>query len=57
MIEYGDTLWDIAKEYYDSSLYTIPEYIEELKSINRLECDSIKSGSYIVVSYFVNQAE
>lgn len=52
MIEYGDTLWDIAKEYYDSSSYTIPEYIEELKSINSLTCDNIQSGSYIVVSYY-----
>ena len=52
MIEYGDTLWDIAKEYYDNSSYTIPEYIEELKSINRLDCDNIQSGSYIVVSYY-----
>lgn len=52
MIEYGDTLWDIAKEYYDSSSYTIPEYIEELKSINSLDCDNIQSGSYIIVSYY-----
>lgn len=52
LIEYGDTLWDIAKEYYDSSSYTIPEYIEELKSINSLTCDNIQSGSYIVVSYY-----
>lgn len=52
MIEYGDTLWDIAKEYYDSSSYTIPEYIEELKSINSLTCDNIQSGTYIVVSYY-----
>jgi cell division protein YceG involved in septum cleavage len=53
MIEYGDTLWDIAGEYYDSSVYTIPEYIDELKSINGLKTDDIKSGSYLVVSYFV----
>lgn len=52
MIEYGDTLWNIAKEYYDSSSYTIPEYIEELKSINSLDCDNIQSGSYIIVSYY-----
>ena len=52
MIEHGDTLWDIAKEYYDSSSYTIPEYIEELKSINGLDCDNIQSGSYIIVSYY-----
>lgn len=52
LIEYGDTLWDIAKEYYDSSSYTISEYVEELKSINSLECDDIQSGSYIIVSYY-----
>lgn len=52
MIEYGDTLWDIAKEYYDSSSCTIPEYIDELKSINSLDCDNIQSGSYIIVSYY-----
>ena len=52
MVEYGDTLWDIAKEYYDSSSYTINEYIDELKAMNSLECDKIKSGSYIVVSYY-----
>lgn len=52
MIEYGDTLWDIAKEYYDSSSYTIPEYVEELKAINKLDCDNIQSGSYITISYY-----
>lgn len=53
LVEYGDTLWDIAGEYYDSSVYTIPEYIDELKSINGLTTDNIQSGSYIVVSYLM----
>ena len=52
IIESGDTLWDIAEQYYDSDVVSITEYIEELKEINNLSGERIRSGNYIVVSYY-----
>lgn len=52
MIEANDTLWGIANEYYDCDILSITEYIEELKAINGLSGDTIKSGNYIVISYY-----
>ena len=54
MIESGDTLWNIAERYYDSDIVSIPEYIEELRQINDLSTDMIRSGNYIVVSYYAD---
>lgn len=50
-IKKGDTLWDIANEYADSS-YTTKEYINELMQINNLNSTKIKSGNKLIVFYF-----
>ncbi len=49
----GDTLWSIAEEYMDPMQYTdARDYIKELRQINSLDSDSIKSGCHIIVSYY-----
>lgn len=52
MIEAGDTLWSIAEEYCDNDTLSITEYIEEIKEINNIKNEKIKSGNYLVISYF-----
>lgn len=51
MVESGDTLWNIAERYYDSSRCTVSEYVDEIKSMNNITSDKIKSGDYIIISY------
>ncbi|MFQ9933887.1 MAG: LysM peptidoglycan-binding domain-containing protein [Lachnospiraceae bacterium] len=52
LIQSGDTLWNIAEEYYDKDNTTIIEYIDELKQINGISDENIKSGNYLVISYY-----
>lgn len=51
-IKDGDTLWDIAEEYADPAYYTISEYVEELKSMNGLNRDTIHAGNSLVIAYY-----
>lgn len=50
-IEYGDTLWDIAKTYMTDDYDSIPEYVEELKRMNSLHSDEIQEGRFLMVAY------
>lgn len=52
MIEPGDTLWTIAEQYYDRDESTITDYINEIKTINCISDEHIKSGNYLVISYY-----
>ncbi len=54
IINSGDSLWSIAEEYYDKDNSSISSYIEELKSINNISNENIKSGNYLVVSYYID---
>ncbi|TCT14897.1 LysM domain-containing protein [Natranaerovirga pectinivora] len=48
-IEYGDTLWSIAKDNMDANYYTINTYIQEVKVINNLSTDKIIAGEYLII--------
>ncbi len=45
----GDDLWSIADEYNVADATDISSYVAEVRSINHLEDDVIKSGMYLVV--------
>lgn len=51
-IENGDTLWDIAKEYIDTTDCSIQEYIAEVKRMNGLTTDKITAGCNLIVFYY-----
>ena len=50
-VQAGDTLWNLAKEYNNDDNYK--NYIKEVKSINHLNSDKIKSGEKIVIPYYL----
>lgn len=55
MIEYGDTLWNIADNYIDDEFYQSKQaYVNEVMSINHLQDENVKSGQYIVVPYYAS---
>lgn len=51
-IEEGDSLWSIGKEYADEHYSSVASYINEVKRMNSLESDFIKTGSYLIVPYY-----
>ena len=51
-IEYGDTLWNIAKENMTPGYSDINEYIDEIKECNQLSSDRITSGNYLMIPYY-----
>ncbi len=48
----GDTLWDIAEEYYTEDYRDINSYIEEIKQTNSLRSDVIHEGNYLVIPHY-----
>lgn len=55
VIEPGDCLWNIAEIYAESVEMSVPEYVRELKMMNRLADDQIDAGQYLIVKYVENQ--
>ncbi|RGY95266.1 LysM peptidoglycan-binding domain-containing protein [Clostridium sp. AM58-1XD] len=51
-IKDGDSLWSIAGEYRENSRMSTDEYVDELRSMNRLKNDTIHTGQYLTVVYF-----
>ncbi|MBE5847678.1 MAG: LysM peptidoglycan-binding domain-containing protein [Lachnospiraceae bacterium] len=45
----GDDLWSIAREHVNEDVTDVSSYVEEVRSINHLEDDLIKSGMYLVI--------
>lgn len=52
VVKYGDTLYSLAEEYAGGYGADLEKYIEEIKHINHLEDDMIRSGQYLVVPYY-----
>ncbi|MCD8020437.1 MAG: LysM peptidoglycan-binding domain-containing protein [Clostridiales bacterium] len=51
-IEYGDSLWSIAKDNMTPGFSDIYEYIDEIKRCNQLNSDHITSGGYLMIPYY-----
>jgi len=56
-VEKGDTLWTIATEYRTAEYSGINQYIDELKSINALNSDTIKTGDTLIVPYYSDEVK
>lgn len=54
MIEPGDTLWSIAETYCDTDINTLSSYIDEIREMNGISADHIRSGNYLVISYYTD---
>lgn len=52
MIESGETLWDVAKDFSTEEFASLENYIKEVKSINNLKSDKIYAGQEIIVPYY-----
>ncbi len=51
-VKNGDTLWDIASEHITEEYDSLQEYVMEVKALNGLQGDSIKSGQNLVIPYY-----
>ena len=52
-IQKGDTLWSVAKEYYEEPCGDIRDYIDQIKECNNLDSsDRITEGCYLCVPVY-----
>lgn len=52
-IQSGDTLWEIADSYMDSTHYmSRTDYMNEVMSINHMVTDQLVAGQKIIVPYY-----
>ena len=52
VIEGGDSLWSIAQEHMTAEYANIYDYMDEIREINHISGDFIKSGSYLCIPYY-----
>ena len=51
-IEAGDTLWTIADEYIADLNIDKKDYIREICELNGIYEDDIRTGDYVVITYY-----
>ena len=51
-VEEGDTIWSIADRYIADSQVSKRDYVDEICRLNSLTDGNVRSGDYIVVSYY-----
>jgi hypothetical protein len=51
-IRHDDTLWNLAQTYAQGSGYTVRQYVDELKRMNRMKSESIHAGEFLTVVYY-----
>lgn len=55
VIEGGDTLWSIAKEYCTDYSVDTQDYIDEVKELNNLSSNEIHQGQHLLIAYYDTQ--
>lgn len=52
LLENGDTLWKVARQYAEQSGCSTREYVRELIRMNGLKSEEIHSGEFLTVFYY-----
>lgn len=55
LIEEGDTIWNIAKDYITAEYDSTAEYVLEVEQINHISADNITEGCYLMIPYYAEQ--
>lgn len=51
-VQYGDTLYSIAREYADHHYDSVYDYMEEVCMTNHMLSEDIREGDYLVIPYY-----
>lgn len=54
-VDREDTLWSISEEYITDEYATIPELIDEIRTINHIQGDKVAYGDIISVPYYSDE--
>ena len=52
-VQSGDSLWSIASDYITDDYKDMNTYIEEVRNINKILGDDIRTGQSLTVPYYV----
>ena len=55
VVKQGDTLWDICDIYMTEEYSGRDEYIEEVKTSNKLDSDYIYEGQLLIIPYYADK--
>ncbi len=53
-IQYGDSLWSLAKEYAGEEYASAEDYVHEVMQINHLREENLIAGQYLIIPYYSN---
>lgn len=53
-IKEGDTLWQLAEQYYTEEFSSVTNYISEIKRMNGLSSDTLYTDSYLLIPQYLS---
>ena len=51
----GDSLWNLASEYYTEEFSSVSNYVTEIKRMNGMRSDTLYAGSYLLIPQYVTE--
>ncbi len=52
VVKEGDSLWEIANEYYSDEYESIDDYIEDIMKTNNISSTNIIVGNSLIIPYY-----
>ncbi|MBR5579018.1 MAG: LysM peptidoglycan-binding domain-containing protein [Lachnospiraceae bacterium] len=52
VVQYGESLSDIADRYYSEDFNNKNNYIQEIRNLNSLYSSEVTAGTYLIIPYF-----
>lgn len=55
-VKAGDSVWNIAEQYYSSEFGSLNDYIEEIEDINGISAEYVQAGGTLTIPYYDQSA-
>ncbi|MDD6208852.1 MAG: LysM peptidoglycan-binding domain-containing protein [Clostridiales bacterium] len=51
-VKAGDSVWQIAEQYYSSEFGSLNDYIQEIEDINGISAEYVQAGGCLTIPYY-----